>query len=358
MKEIQMNKFSSHFNLMTGLAAALLAITIAGCGGSRLQAKESEQSGRLPNSGYLLDSSGAVVKSSDGSCGRTGYWTSEMATEECDPSLVKKAAPPAAERSKPAVAAAPPRVEYCTTLDVQYEIDQDAIQHEYENNVARLGTYMKKYPDTTAVIEGHTDEVGSEQHNMKLSQRRAENVVNYLVEKSGIDRSRLKAVGYGDTRPMADNHSEEGKRMNRRIDATVDCVFDTQEGFRPFPGRITLAALDIQFDKQRAEVKPEYHKELASVADFMKENKSATVTVEGHTSNEVGTVAQRLKLSQQRAENVVNYLVEKFGIERNRLTAVGFGQARRTAYNNTKAGERENRRVNLTIDYVSQAKGL
>ncbi|MDO8412853.1 MAG: OmpA family protein [Gallionellaceae bacterium] len=346
-----MNKSDHPFNLIIRLSVVLLALIVTACGGDRMT---REAAPSLPNSGYLLDSSGTVVKSSDGSCWRTGYWTAEMATEECDPSLVKKVSS-AAERT---VASAPIKIEYCTTLDIQYEIDQDAIQREYENNVARLGSYMKKYPDTTAVIEGHTDEVGTEQHNMKLSQRRADNVVAYLVEKSGIDRSRLQAVGYGDTRPMADNQTEDGKRMNRRIDAVVDCVLDTQEGFRPYPGRITLTALDIQFDKQRTDVKRQYHEQLASVADFMKQNKTATVTVEGHTSNEVGTVAERLKLSQQRAQNVVNYLVDKFGIERNRLTAVGFGQARRVAYNDTKAGERENRRVNLTIDYVSKAKGL
>ena len=52
------------------------------------------------------------------------------------------------------------------------------------------GTYLRKYPTTTAVIEGHTDNVGGLEYNMKLSLKRAENVVNYLVEKFGIDRSR------------------------------------------------------------------------------------------------------------------------------------------------------------------------
>jgi OOP family OmpA-OmpF porin len=64
---------------------------------------------------------------------------------------------------------------------------------------------------------------------MDLSQARAESAVNYLVEKFGIDRSRLTAKGYGDTRPVADNATNEGRQKNRRIVANIDCAFQPQE---------------------------------------------------------------------------------------------------------------------------------
>ena len=83
---------------------------------------------------------------------------------------------------------------------------------------------MKKYPTTTATIEGHTDNVGGSKHNMKLSQQRAENVVNYLVDKFGIERSCLSAKGYGSTRRIAYNKTAEGRQKNRRINAVIDCV--------------------------------------------------------------------------------------------------------------------------------------
>ncbi len=301
--------------------------------------------------GYLVDSRGELVRSGTGLCWRTGYWTPEMAIEECDPELVKKAEAPA-EKTVPAPAAAPERVKYCTTLDIQFEIDRHEIQHEYEGAVARLGAFLRKYPDTTAVIEGHTDEVATEEYNMRLSQRRANSVVDYLVNRSGIDRSRLKAVGYGETRPMADNGTEEGKRMNRRIDSVIDCAMDIREGFRPVPGRITMAALDMEFARNSAAIKPRYHEELARVADFLRENPKASATIEGHTSNAEGTPAQSMELSRRRAESVVNYLAEKFGIDRGRLKAEGFGQTRRVAYNWTSEGRRENRRVNIYLDYA------
>jgi OOP family OmpA-OmpF porin len=298
--------------------------------------------------GYLVDSRGELARSGTGLCWRTGYWTPEMAIKECDPDLIRKAEAPVIDAAPvPVPAAIPERIQYCTTLDVQFEIDRYAIQHEYAATVERLGAYLRKYPDTTAVIEGHTDEVGTDEYNVELSQRRANSVVDYLVDHSGIDRSRLKAVGYGKTRPVADNSTDEGKRQNRRIDSIIDCAMDIKEGFKPVPGRITMAGLDMVFDRNRADIKPRYHDELARVADFLMENPSASATIEGHSSNSENT-----DLSLRRAESVVNYLSDKFGIERSRLSAAGFGNSRRVAYGWSEEGRRENRRVNIYLDYA------
>jgi hypothetical protein len=88
---------------------------------------------------------------------------------------------------------------------------------------------MQKYPWTTAVIEGHTDNVGGYDYNLKLSYQRAANVVDYLVEHFGIDRSRLKAKGFGYTRRVAYNQTEEERRKNRRVNAIIDCVVKKKE---------------------------------------------------------------------------------------------------------------------------------
>jgi OOP family OmpA-OmpF porin len=208
---------------------------------------------------------------------------------------------------------------------------------------------MTKYPDTTAIIEGHTDEVGTTAANMKLSQTRADNVVTYLVGHGGIARSRLKAVGYGETRPLGDNKTDAGRRLNRRINAIIACATDI-EGIAPNPARITMA-MDMEFDSNSANVRPQYREELRKVASFMKANPRVTATVEGHTSNQQGTPAQAMQLSQRRAENVVNALVNQFGVDRTHLFAAGFGQTRRFAYNTSAEGQQENRRVNIILDF-------
>ena len=162
----------------------------------------------------------------------------------------------------------PSRTEsYCAVLDIQFEIDRHDIQREVKEKLAVLATFMRKYPDSSAVIEGHTDDVGTDADNLYLSRRRADSVVDYLVREHGIAPARLSAVGYGETSPVADNASEAGKRINRRIDAVIGCVTDTA-GLRVAPARISMALL-IEFDRNQTQVKPEYNGDLRKVAEFM-----------------------------------------------------------------------------------------
>src|SRR5436190_19946382 len=269
-------------------------------------------------------------------------------------------APPAVVAMAPAAAPAPVLVivpivakteQYCSILDVQFEINQKTVQRESEEKINKVGIFMTKYPKTTAVIEGHTDEVGTPVDNMKLSERRAESVVTYLVDKGGIARSRLKSVGYGETRPIGDNKTEEGRRLNGRINAIIACATDI-EGIEALPERITMA-MEMEFDTDRAELRPQYRQELQKVVNFMKANPRVTASVEGHTSNQQGTAAQSMQLSQQRAQSVVNAMVD-MGVDRKRLVPEGFGQTRRFAYNTSVEGRQENRRVNIILDFPKQ----
>jgi OOP family OmpA-OmpF porin len=266
------------------------------------------------------------------------------------PEAAPEAAPQQAEApvAAPAAEPTPGHYKYCVTLHVEFDIDRAVIRSEYRDEIAKVGDFMKKYPTTTAVIEGHTDNVGSYNHNMELSQRRAESVVNYLVDNFGIDRSRLTAKGYGFTRPIADNATDQGKQQNRRIEAIIDCAFDVQQ-ITP-PEKLCMS-LVIDFDSGRADVKPMYRDEIAKVAEYMKQYPTTTAVIEGHTDN-VGDPAQNMKLSQQRAQNVVNYLVQNFGIDASRLSAKGYGSTRRVSYDDTPEGRQKNRRINAVIDCV------
>ena len=77
------------------------------------------------------------------------------------------------------------------------------------------------FPNSQAVIEGHTDSYGGDESNMALSRRRAESVSNYLANELGVQGFRLSAVGYGETRPIANNETPQGRERNRRIDIRI-----------------------------------------------------------------------------------------------------------------------------------------
>jgi len=272
----------------------------------------------------------------------------------CPPKPVAKEPPPPAaiiEEPLPPIPAAEPTPElfkYCITLHTEFDVDKAEIRPQYRDEIAKVGNFMKQYPTTTAVIEGHTDNVGDPGHNLNLSHRRAESVVNHLVETYGIDKSRLTAVGYGSTKPVADNATDAGKQANRRIEAIIDCAFDYTK-VTP-PDRLCVN-LNMEFDTGKADIKPQYNNELAKVGDFMKQNPTTTAVIEGHTDN-VGSSDYNMKLSKERADNVVDYLVKNFGIEKSRLESKGYGYTRRIAYNSTPEGRQKNRRINAIIDCV------
>jgi len=271
-----------------------------------------------------------------------------MANALCPPA----AAAPAAEPALEPVAAAEPSpgmMKYCVSLNIEYDIDKADVRPQYHDEVARVGEFMKKYPTTTALIEGYTDEVGSDAYNLQLSQKRADAVVQYLVDKFGIEKSRLTAKGYGKAKTAADSTNEVVRQKNRRIDAIIDCALDIKD--LPAPPERLCMTLKVEYATNSAEIGSRYIGEVDKVGDYMRKYPTTTATIEGHTDN-VGGYDLNMKLSQKRAENVVNYLEKNFGIDRSRLTAKGYGYTRRIAYNTTPEGRQKNRRINAIIDCV------
>ena len=80
---------------------------------------------------------------------------------------------------------------------------------------------MQKHTETSAVIEGHTDNTGKKSYNVYLSKKRANAIRTYMINKYSIDASRLSAVGYGPDQPVADNVTKEGRAQNRRVVAAI-----------------------------------------------------------------------------------------------------------------------------------------
>ena len=106
-------------------------------------------------------------------------------------------------------------------LNVEFDTGKFAIKKEYLANLKKIGSAMKKFPKLQGVIEGHSDNVGTEEVNQKLSERRAAAVKQYLVQTFGIDPRRIQAEGFGMARPVADNDTAAGRAQNRRIEGRI-----------------------------------------------------------------------------------------------------------------------------------------
>ncbi len=99
---------------------------------------------------------------------------------------------------------------------ILFGYDRSDLSPSAQQNMDHLTDVLKEYPDTNIEIQGHTDNKGSDNYNLGLSQRRAATVANYL-RGNGIDELRINPVGYGETTPVADNSTDDGRAQNRRV---------------------------------------------------------------------------------------------------------------------------------------------
>ena len=105
--------------------------------------------------------------------------------------------------------------------NVLFKTDSYELQEESFAELLNLVDFLNQHPNINADIIGHTDDVGTSEHNLKLSKNRAQSVVDYLVEK-GIDSKRLKSIGMGETQPITDNKTAEGRSLNRRTEFKIE----------------------------------------------------------------------------------------------------------------------------------------
>jgi len=108
------------------------------------------------------------------------------------------------------------------TLKVNFDTAKADIKPEFAAEIRRVADFMRRYAGTRVVIEGHTDNVGSSTFNQKLAERRAQAVAQSLVRDHGIASDRVRSAGYGESRPIADNRTEEGRAANRRVTAQIE----------------------------------------------------------------------------------------------------------------------------------------
>ena len=210
---------------MTKKSTSLLAVAALAVAGFTGQASAQEVRDIWKNS------QGLVWKNSQGLCWRSGYTTPAAATEEFDPDLVKKPAPAARPAPAPAArpapapaarpaAAAPVTQKITLAADVLFDFDKSIVKPEGKSKLDDLVAKLKAVNLEVVIAIGHTDSVGSDAYNQKLSVRRAEAVKGYLVSK-GIPANRVYTEGKGEKQPVASNKTKDGRAKNRRVEIEV-----------------------------------------------------------------------------------------------------------------------------------------
>lgn len=101
-----------------------------------------------------------------------------------------------------------------------FDVNKAALKPASKTNLSNLAVILNKYPDTNILIEGHADSDGSEEHNLQLSESRARSVANYLASQQVME-PRFTTMGYGESQPIADNSTVDGKAQNRRVEVAI-----------------------------------------------------------------------------------------------------------------------------------------
>ena len=115
------------------------------------------------------------------------------------------------------------------TLNINFASNSADVPASAMGDIAEVAGFMKEYPLTAVVLEGHTDNTGNDAYNQKLSEKRAASVAEVLVKEYGVSIDRVDHVGYGETQPIASNESVPGRAQNRRVMAVIRASVSKKE---------------------------------------------------------------------------------------------------------------------------------
>jgi OOP family OmpA-OmpF porin len=178
--------------------------------------------GVTPN---LTDSAGAAVRDASGSCVQTsGIEHPDCVAKKAAPAKPAAPAAPAAPAkpaapTAPAAPAAPSSVKQAITIQAEalFDFDKSVLKPAGKKSIDDAVAKMQRVDVEMVIATGHTDSVGTDAYNQKLSERRATSVKEYMVSK-GITAAKITTLGKGETQPVATNKTKEGRAKNRRVD--------------------------------------------------------------------------------------------------------------------------------------------
>lgn len=225
------------------LACLLTTALVAASGAAFAQSKDIPGAKNAP--AYVTDARGNVVVDPFGLCWRTPWWTPQLAGIDgpkgagcaCDKAVLPKevceppppppppappppAAPPAPPPPPPPAPPKPTTEKVTFAADALFDFDKAVIKPEAQAKLDDLVSKLAGVNLEVIVAVGHTDSIGTDAYNQRLSARRADAVKKYLVGK-GIEANRIYTEGKGESQPVADNRTAEGRAKNRRVEIEV-----------------------------------------------------------------------------------------------------------------------------------------
>lgn len=287
----------------------------------------------------------------------------------------------------------------CTGIDrivsgVAFERGSTRLSGQSRRALEPVVRLLRRDPLITVSVEGHTDNRGGARQNMMLSERRAKVVAAYLAGGAGLVKNPPSALGYGETKPLFDNATAHGRERNRRIAiklhggrgclsnemlagiseledvrAVQSSVPRTQAlsvqpaaaAARSFAdamrrvarghgacGKVAHVVDGVGFNPGDHRLEVSDQRALMPLVAVWRENPVLRIEVRGHTDN-VGSAAGNLRLSQRRAESVAMFLMFESGLVEDTPAARGMGESSPRAANDSKTGRQMNRRIEVVL---------
>ena len=248
------------------------------------------------------------------------------------------------------------------SFDVKFKIGQYKLASEFHKKLEDLAIYLQHTPNTLILIEGYTDNIGAENYNLTLSQKRAESVANALISTFSIAANRIKTFGYGQNHPIESNSTETGRKANRRVSGEIVIPLKSQHvnksihsNYSTNQPQIDHYNLIIPFKLNKYGIKNTYRPSIKSLGQLLQSDPDILILIEGYTDN-TGSKDYNVALSLDRANNIADLLNVQFDISPARLKVLGHGQQFPLKSNNTIKERRENRRVEVKVVKKFKAK--
>ncbi len=260
-----------------------------------------------------------------------------------------------------------------TTTTIYFSSGKSELSKTAKHALDSLKDYFKTKSNASFIINGHADNVGTDESNMVLSNQRAKSVTDYF-ESNSIPSNTITSKGFGQDKPIADNDTEAGRAKNRRVDIIVTIPAPKMEEQPPLapakvndmPAKVithTTAALtdtsssknlqvgqvlrlaNLNFVGGTAHLLPESKPALETLLKVMQDNPTLEIEIGGHVC-----CANDMPLSEDRALAVEKYLTGK-GISKFRMVSKGYSRSKPIAQDDrtNEEGARMNRRVEITI---------